>query len=133
MIKCIGIDLKVVSVTFTESQDERNHHLEIKARNKHAGGKTGDYRFIDIYGNYGKSLHDKGVVKEGDIITFSYEDKRIQKADKDTGKLVYKNVWSNVTILNSETPEYKPNTNPHPQSTSSSAAYASSDIDTETF
>lgn len=130
MITGIGV-VKVAAVTFAESHEENNHHLEIKVKNKHGGGKTGDLRFLDIYGNYARSLFEKKVVKEGDIITFSYEDKRIQKIDKTTGKPVYKNIWANVKIMDSETPVYKVSTStPQP---ASSTAYIEDEIDAETF
>ena len=60
--------------------------LSIGVRSVHGDGKAANLEFFDVYGKYVEVLKDKGVIKVGDFVVVSYEEKTVQKVDPQTGK-----------------------------------------------
>lgn len=125
MINCFAV-LSVLEVTFTEEHDSKSHDLEVKYRNVHSDRKKSDTGWFHIYGNYGKSLYDTKVIKAGDKLTISFEEKKIQIVDKSTGKQTWKTVWDNIKVIDSTTPQTG-------EKTSVTSTVTSNGLDTETF
>ena len=125
MINCFAV-LSVLEVTFTEEHYSEIDGLEVKYRNVHSDRKKSDTGWFHIYGNYGKSLYDTKVIKPGDKLTISFEEKKIQIVDKSTGKQTWKTVWDNIKVIDSTTPQQS-------NSATTATSASSGGLDTETF
>lgn len=81
MAKKITMDATVKDVSFNEEKSR----LSIRVYNRWEDGSGGDGQFFDFYGNYGKTLHEKGVIQPGDVVLLTYEERNKAKVDAATG------------------------------------------------
>ena len=62
--------------------------ITLKIDSAYSDSSGSDWEYVNVYGNYAKSLEEKKTVLPGDTVSCRYESRNTKKVDPETGKTV---------------------------------------------